>query len=469
MNNKKTNAYLLYIGKRNLSSLRRSIKSHSDLILDELQVTSEIHTYLQAKSPDLIILEYSTEFQDFLSYLSFINRNTDAPVIVISSHEHYRIMVKALRNGADNFLCEPYTDELLIESIYEALRMRILWKEIHVNELHKMNFFGKIIGSSPPMQALYKTIMNISQTTATVFIVGESGTGKELVARAIHDNGPRSNREFVAINCGAIPPNLLESELFGHEKGAFTGAIKNRKGKFEQADNSTIFLDEICEMPLDLQVKLLRVLQERKVTPVGKNKEIPVNARVICATNKPPIDEVKAGRFREDLYYRLNVVPVKIPSLKERRQDIPLLCAHFLHIFTERYNKYFYEFSPAALNKLCAYDWPGNVRELENILERIVVLHDGAIVEESFLPDEILSLPADIITPQERIPLKDSSDTEVKPIWRIEKEMIINALISTKGNVTKASEMLEIGQASLYRKLKKYSINRYEFLQVSEK
>jgi two-component system repressor protein LuxO len=468
MNNKKTNAYLLYIGKRNITSLKKSIINHSDLILDELYVTSEIHTYLQAKSPDLIILEYSTDFQDFLSYLSFITRNSDAPVIVTSTHEYYRIMVKALRNGADNFLCEPYTDELLIESIYEALRMRILWKEIHVNELQQMNFFGKIIGSSPPMQALYKTIMNISQTSATVFIVGESGTGKELVAKAIHDNGPRSNRDFVAINCGAIPPNLLESELFGHEKGAFTGAIKNRKGKFEQADNSTIFLDEICEMPLDLQVKLLRVLQERKVTPIGKNEEITVNARVICATNKPPIEEVKAGRFREDLYYRLNVVPVKIPSLKDRRQDIPLLCAHFLHIFTERYNKYFYEFSPAALNKLCAYDWPGNVRELENILERIVVLHDGAIVEESFLPEEILSLPADIIAPVEKPVIQNQATKQVKAIWKMEKEMIINALIATDGNVTKSSKMLEIGQASLYRKLKKYSINRYEFIQITE-
>jgi two-component system repressor protein LuxO len=223
-------------------------------------------------------------------------------------------------------------------------------------------------------------------------------------------------------------------------------------------------------MPLDLQVKLLRVLQERKVTPIGGNKEIPVNARVICATNKPPIEEVKAGRFREDLYYRLNVVPVRIPSLKERRQDIPLLCAHFLHIFTERYNKYFYEFSPAALNKLCAYDWPGNVRELENILERIVVLHDGAIVEESFLPDEILSLPADIVHPDT---IKTDISTlnthcEVKPIWKVEKEMIINALIASKGNVPKASRMLEMGQASLYRKLKKYSINRHEFIQDPE-
>jgi len=463
MSDKKTKALILYIGARHLQTIENSIINHSDLTLEILQTPSSIHAYLLEKTPDIIILEYNTEFHDFLSYLSFINRNTEAPVIVTASHENYRIMVKALRNGADNFLCEPYSHELFLESIYEALRMRILWKEIHITELQKMNFFGKIIGVSPPMQALYKTIMNISQTAATIFIVGESGTGKELVAKAIHDNGPRSSREFVAINCGAIPPNLLESELFGHERGAFTGAVKARKGKFEQADNSTIFLDEICELPLDLQVKLLRVLQERKVTPVGSNKEIPVNARVICATNKPPIEEVRAGRFREDLYYRLNVVPVKIPSLKSRRQDIPLLCVHFLHIFTEKYNKYFYEFSPAALNKLCAYDWPGNVRELENILERIVVLHDGAIVEESFLPEEILSIPADLQPRMEQKIKQAPPLKEIKPIWKLEKEMIINALIATKGNVIKASAMLEIGQASLYRKLKKYSINRYEF------
>ena len=463
MNKKNNTVKILYIGNRNFEIINKIIDARDDLSLEHLLDPSSVSTIITTKTPDLIILEFSNSFKDFLSYLSYLIRNTSSPVIITAPHENYKIMVKALRNGADNFLCEPYSTDYLIESIYEALRMRVLWKEIHSDEMNKRLFFGKIIGASPAMQALYKTITNISKTNATVFIVGESGTGKELVAQAIHENSPCSQREFVAINCGAIPPNLLESELFGHTKGAFTGAIKSRKGKFEQATNSILFLDEICELPLDLQVKLLRVLQERTVTPIGSNQEIPINTRIICATNRPPLQEVKAGRFREDLYYRLNVVPVQIPSLRERRQDIPLLCAHFLHKFTEMYNKYFYEFSPAALNRLSAYNWPGNVRELENILERIVVLNDGAIVEESFLPTEILATPLDISPIATITEDNNPKTTELKPIWQVEKEMIINTLIATNGHVQHASELLEIGQASLYRKLKKYSINRQDF------
>jgi DNA-binding NtrC family response regulator len=372
MNHKNNTAKILYIGNRNFEIINNAITKRDDLSLEHLLDSSIVAKIISNKIPDIIILEYNNSFKDFLSYLSYLIRNTSSPVIVTATLENYKIMVKALRNGADNFLCEPYSTDYFIESLYEALRMRILWKEIHSDEMNKRLFFGKIIGASPAMQSLYKTITNISKTSATIFIVGQSGTGKELVAQAIHENGPNSQKDFVAINCGAIPPNLLESELFGHEKGAFTGAIKSRKGKFEQANDSTLFLDEICELPLDLQVKLLRVLQERTVTPVGSNVEIPINTRIICATNRPPLQEVKAGRFREDLYYRLNVVPVQIPSLSERRQDIPLLCAHFLHKFTEIYNKYFYEFSPAALNRLCSYNWPGNVRELEIFLKELL-------------------------------------------------------------------------------------------------
>ena len=463
MNKKKNTVKILYIGNRNYPIIKNAIDDRNDLCLEHLIDPGKIASITSNKTPDLILLEFNNNFKDFLSYLSYLIRNTSSPVIVTSPHENYKVMVKALRNGADNFLCEPYSPDYLMESIYEALRMRILWKEIHSDEMSKRSFFGNIIGGSPPMQNLYKTITNISKTNATVFIVGESGTGKELVARAIHENGPCSQKEFVAINCGAIPPNLLESELFGHAKGAFTGAIKSRKGKFEQANDSILFLDEICELSLDLQVKLLRVLQERIVTPVGTNQEIQINTRIICATNRPPLQEVKAGRFREDLYYRLNVVPVQIPPLRERKQDVPLLCAHFLHKFTERYNKYFYEFSPAALNRLTAYNWPGNVRELENILERIVVLNDGAIVEESFLPSEILATPLDVAPIINLSPDNNSKVTELKPIWQVEKEMIIKTLIATKGHVQHASELLEIGQASLYRKLKKYSINRQDF------
>lgn len=461
--NKQT-ALVLHIGDRNSELLDKEIVSHPELEVYHLTNPSQLSHYLQENIPDIIILEYSAIFNDFISYISFLQRNSEAPVIVTATHENCNVMVKALRNGADNFICEPFTGEILLEAVFEALRMRVLWREVHDLHNEKRTFMGKIIGAAPSMQTLYRTIQNVCKTDATVFIVGNSGTGKELVARAIHDNGPRNQKQFVAINCGAIPPNLLESELFGHERGAFTGAHKSRKGKFEQAIDATLFLDEICELPLDLQVKLLRVIQEKQVTRVGGEEEIPVNARIICATNKDPFEEVKAGNFREDLYYRLNVVPVQIPALTERRQDIPLLCAHFLHIFTEKYSKYFYEFSPNALRRLCSYDWPGNVRELENILERIVVLRDGAVVEESFLPEEILATPivADAI-PQEKTISDTGAAIQAKPLWKAEMEMINAAMVEAQGNVVKASKILEIGQASLYRKLKTYGINKADF------
>jgi DNA-binding NtrC family response regulator len=458
------NALVLHIGGRNTEIIDREMTLHPELECIHLSDQSEITAFLQQKIPDIVILEYDEAFNDFISYISFINRNSEAPVIVTAPQNHCQIMVKALRNGADNFIPEPFSGETLIVAVFEALRMRIVWREIHDLQNEKRTSMGRIIGAAPSMQSLYRTIQNVCKTNATVFIVGKSGTGKELVARAIHENGPRSQAKFVPINCGAIPPNLLESELFGYERGAFTGAVKSRKGKFEQASNATLFLDEICELPLDLQVKLLRVIQEKRVSRVGGSEEIPVDVRIMCATNKNPFDEVKAGTFREDLYYRLNVVPVKIPSLMERKPDIPLLCAHFLHVFTEKYNKYFYEISPKALRRLCSYSWPGNVRELENIIERIVVLHDGAVVEESFLPDEILEVPVIDTAPEEhRFSDNSSSQRQAKPLWKAEFEIIKAALRETSGNVVKASKILEIGQASLYRKLKLYGIDRNDF------
>ncbi len=461
----KENALVLHIGDRNSEMIDKEMASHPKLECVHLSTPSGISAFLENSSPDIIIIEHSDKFDDFVSYISYVQRSTEAPIIVTSTAEHCSVMAGALRNGADNFLCEPLGAGVLVEAVFEALRLRVLWREVHDFHNEKRTFMGKIIGAAPSMQELYRTIQNVCKTDATVFIVGQSGTGKELVARAMHENGPRNQKPFIAINCGAIPPNLLESELFGHVRGAFTGAVKNRKGKFEQANDATLFLDEICELPIDLQVKLLRVLQERRVTRVGGEEEIPVNARIICATNKAPFEEVRKGNFREDLYYRLNVVPVRIPSLTERRQDIPLLCAHFLHVFTEKYAKYFYEFSPGALRRLCSYDWPGNVRELENILERIVVLRDGAVVEESFLPEEIMAAPIlqDMLPQHSSGVDNGNSSCRAKPLWKVELEMIKAALQETRGNVVQASKILEIGQASLYRKLKTFDIKKSEF------
>ena len=460
----KNRSLVLHVGARRSDEVDEALSPHPDLECRHLPDPGGLAAFLQDETPDVVLLEHDEAFGDISSIVGYIQRNARTPIILLAPTDACEIMARALREGADNFLCEPFSKEKLLEAVFEALRLRVLWSEVHAIQDTKRSSFGSIIGAAPAMRAMYAVIQNVSATNATVFIVGASGTGKELVARAIHDNSPRCGKNFVAVNCGAIPPNLLESELFGHERGAFTGAVKRGIGKFEQADGATLFLDEICEMPIDLQVKLLRAIQERRVTRVGGSEEIPVDVRILCATNKDPLEEVRRGRFREDLYYRLNVVPIRIPSLTERRRDIPLLCAHFLHVFTEKYGKYFYEFSPEALERLCSYDWPGNVRELENIIERVVVLHDGAVVEEKFLPAEIRNAP--------RKPAAAGSGSgefafidagAVKPIWRMEIEMIRQALAATSGNVVEASKLLEIGQASLYRKLRKYGIDRTDY------
>jgi two-component system repressor protein LuxO len=462
----KTNtSIILHIGSRNGDIIDRSIDPHKELRCLHIEDYTELLSFLQEEVPDLLIIEYNPGHNDFISYLSLVQRNSSAPIIITAKCPQCNIMVQAIKNGADNFLPEPLLSETLMEAVFEALRLRVLWKEVHFLQESKRSFLGNIIGAAPSMQILYRTIENVCKTDATVFIVGASGTGKELVARAIHENSPRGQQPFIAINCGAIPANLLESELFGHERGAFTGAVGRRIGKFEQAKDTTLFLDELCEMPIELQVKLLRVIQEKTLTRVGGKDEIRVNPRIICATNKEPLEQVKAGLFREDLYYRLNVVPIKIPPLTERRQDIPLLCANFLHVFTEKYGKYFYEFSPDALRKLCSYSWPGNVRELENILERVVVLHDGSSVLEQFLPEEVINAPLIPVNLTQSSANRSSSGTgeTAKPLWQMEMEMIKQALTETSGNVIKASAILEIGQASLYRKLKKYHITRSDY------
>ena len=462
---KTKSSLILHVGTRNVLILDETFADRPELSCRHLSNDKDVASFLNENNTDVVMLEYSDEISDFISLINFIKRNSSAPLIITSTFGHCGIIVKSLRNGADNFICEPLSTKKILDAVLEALRLRGLWSEIHALKNSKTSHFGEIIGTSTSMQMLYTTIRNVCKTDARVFIVGASGTGKELVARAIHSNGPRGQRPFVALNCGAIPPNLLESELFGHERGAFTGAVARRIGKFEQASGATLFLDEISELPLDLQVKLLRVIQEGRVTRVGGKDEFEVDPRIICATNRDPAEEVSQGRFREDLYYRLNVVPVKIPPLSDRRRDIPLLCAHFLHIFTEKYAKYFYEFSQEALTLLCSYNWPGNVRELENVIERIVVLHDGAVVEKQFLPEEVLSAPIVPVhtdnynTP----PPPDPTLGNAKPLWQVESDMIKQALRETGGNVVKASSILQIGQASLYRKLKTYDIKRSDY------
>lgn len=447
---------LLYAGSRSLASL-------SVLPPEEFAIASSG----LAEPPDAIALELSSDPDVNRPLLKDCLKRFRRPVLALVPPGSFTAAVDAVRNGAKDALEEPLKPETLLASV-----RGLFPKPKEGNPLGEepvLSSLGQIIGAAPSMQTLYKRMLSVSPSDATVLIQGPSGTGKELVARAIHNNSRRAAGPFVAINCGAIPANLLESELFGHERGSFTGAAARHEGKFKQADGGTIFLDEIAELPLDLQVKLLRVLQEMAVTRVGGSETVPIDARVVCATNRELQDLLAKGLFREDLYYRLNVVPIRTPALSERKQDIPLLLNHFLSFFADKYAKRTYDFSMEAMAKLCAYSWPGNVREMENLVERIVVLHDAAIVDESFLPEEVLHA----IEParKENETAKSRSQATVSfhavtgdeiplmPLDEAEAALLKAALRRTGGNISLAAKILKIGQATAYRKLKKYAID----------
>ncbi|GFP44023.1 two-component system, NtrC family, nitrogen regulation response regulator GlnG, partial [Candidatus Hakubella thermalkaliphila] len=317
--------------------------------------------------------------------------------------------------------------------------------------------FSDIMGQSGKMKQAVKIGRIAAECSSVVLLQGESGTGKELFAQAIHRAG-LGDRPFVALNCGAIPRSLLESELFGYEGGSFTGADKRgRPGKFELADGGTVFLDEIGEMPLDMQVVLLRVLEEKKVYRIGGQRAIPLNVRVITATNKNLASEIEKGRFREDLYYRLNVLTIDIPPLRERKEDIPLLCDHFLKQIGSRLNKKVEGIDPLALQRLISYHWPGNVRELENVLERGIILGSGSLLRICDLPDYLQNLEASSWQPE--IAFERTSGEKNKSLGEVEKTLIAEALRSTEGNITQAARILGIGRSTLYRKMSRYTLS----------
>jgi two-component system repressor protein LuxO len=312
------------------------------------------------------------------------------------------------------------------------------------------------------MQSLYSTIESAAVSKATVFITGESGTGKELCAEAIHHNSPRQEQAFIPINCAAIPGELMESEIFGHVKGAFTGAHSTRVGAAQRANNGTLFLDEICEMDLSLQTKLLRFIQTGTFSKVGSDSFENVDIRIICATNRDPMEEVSAGRFREDLYYRLHVIPMQIPPLRERGRDILLIAHQFLKDFSREESKHFSGFAPMSENMLKSYEWPGNVRELQNVIRNIVVMHRGELVTPDMLPKNIRlrsvgKTPSDAVTKDKSVASSHMLDSaEIQPLWRVEKDAIHTAIEVCQGNVPKAAALLEVSPSTLYRKIKQW-------------
>ncbi|RJX66484.1 sigma-54-dependent Fis family transcriptional regulator [Vibrio sinensis] len=449
----------------------------------------EAIAFIERNMPQLVILDLKLPDMDGEEILDWITENQiPTSVIVATAHGSVDIAVNLLQKGAKDFVEKPITADRLRTSInlhLQQAKLEHLVENIE-NRFDRHHFHG-FIGSSLPMQGAYKIIDSVAPTSASVFIIGESGTGKEVCAEAIHKESRRQNMPFVAINCGAIPKDLMESEIFGHVKGAFTGATNDRKGAATLANGGTLFLDELCEMDLEMQKKLLRFLQTGTYTPLGASKELKVDVRIICATNRNPLLEVEEGRFREDLYYRVHVVPIEMPPLRERGNDIVILATHFLKLYAREDGKKFKEISKDAESLLKRYRWPGNVRQLQNVIRNIVVLNNDTKLNAEHLPAQITQSTAkktvSIVPIQRSTPVQTSTPLQtdsvasvveernththsqeehrhheytdkpkIQPMWLIEREAIQQAIDYCDGNVLNAAVLLELSPSTVYRK-----------------
>jgi two-component system response regulator HydG len=401
---------------------------------------------------DLILMDVQMSKMDGIEALKRIKEiSPGIPVIIMTAYASVNTAVDALKSGAYDYLTKPLDIDELKILVQKALRHQQLEKEnIFLREQLKGRFdFSNIIGQSAMMLQLFETMSLVAPSDATVLITGDSGTGKEIIASAIHQNSLRHEKPLIKVNCAALPETLLESELFGHERGAFTGAQSRRQGRFQLAHGGTIFLDEIAEMAPSTQAKILRVLQEREFEPLGGSSTVKVDARVIAATNKDLKSEIKEGRFREDLYFRVNVVMLNVPPLRERREDIPLLADFFLRQYAEKNHQLIKGFTPLAADLLMRYHWPGNVRELENVIERAVIMARGDVITPGEYPETLRSLEPDL--------KKTGIDlTPGRSLKAVEKEMILRTLEDTNGNRTHAAKILGISRRTLQLKLKDY-------------
>lgn len=456
---------------------------------------AEAKRILERTIPSLIILDLQLpdmRGDEILEWLEL--KNISIPVVVVTAHGSVDIAVTLIQKGAKDFLEKPIRADRLKTSIRIHLKQAELETMLDdIQQKMDRERFHDFIGASIPMQGVYKIIDAVSNTNASVFIIGESGTGKEVCANAIHNESNRKDKAFVAINCGAIPKDLMESEVFGHVKGAFTGAATDRKGAASLADGGTLFLDELCEMDLEMQKKLLRFLQTGTFTPLGATKEQKVDVRIICATNRDPLLEVQEGRFREDLYYRVHVVPIHMPPLRDRDSDIVTLAEHFLRIYSKQDGRKFESISKDAQRLLKRYAWPGNVRQLQNIIRNIVVLNDEKSLGSQHLPPEVMastqkstppassvntrilsvvqepnaaqqtiaepsqpvtttSSDSSLLEPSMSINPDSERPTSIRPMWQIEREAIQQAIDYCDGNVLNAAVLLELSPSTVYRK-----------------
>ena len=434
-------------------SFRLILEDHYDVV-DVPDGPSALDV-VRASPMDLVLLDIRLPGMDGIEVLERIKAIDDrAEVILVTAVKTVRTAVAAMKLGAFDYLTKPFEEDELLSLASRALERRTLEREVALlrSELARTHDLDEIVGKHPVMERLHGLIAQVARTSTTVLITGESGTGKELVARAIHRHGTRREGPFVAVNPAAIVESLIESELFGHERGAFTGAHQRKLGKFELAQGGTLFLDEIGTLRADLQAKLLRVLQEREIERVGGTRSIKIDVRVIAATNTNLKDAVSRGTFREDLFYRLNVVPIVVPPLRERAQDVPLLAEHFLRRDTRDFNKRIEGLSPEAVAALQAYRWPGNVRELENVIERCVVLADGPVIQLNDLPlDVLLPQQATRVRAAEALPLNEATD-------QFERQIVLRVLERVGWNLTEAGRILAIHRNSLRMKLARWGV-----------
>lgn len=413
--------------------------------------------------PDVIVQDVCLPDISGLEVLQFVKKQpTPASVVMITSNSSIDVAVEAMRLGGFDFLEKPFSGQRLVSAVESASTQKeSLPQNVPQEESHSASGF---IGESLAMQTVFRLLDSAARSKACVFITGESGTGKEVCAQTLHDASPRSKGPFIAINCAAIPADLFESEFFGHVKGAFSGALSDRKGAVEVANGGTLFLDELCEMELNLQAKLLRFLQTGVFNRVGSSEVLHSNVRLVCATNRSPVVEVAEGRFREDLYYRLNVIPVKLPPLRERGNDILLLARHVLKQKSESNAKQFIGFSPEVEKLFCNYDWPGNIRELQNVIENTVVINEGEVIELDMLPSSFGVDSTASVKTASTLPTNNPTQAgalmgvhDIEPLWQIEKRAIESAIEICDDNIPLAAAYLGVSASTIYRKIKGWS------------
>lgn len=450
------------------SELRRSVSSILSNSIPDIQLTVDeadngvaALEKVKAGSWDLVLMDVKMPEMDGLEALVKIKEHDPRTfVVIMTAHSNLNDAVLAIKEGAYDYLEKPVKSERLVQIVTKALEARDLVSSLALsNPIFDEDVESEFVGNTQKMRDVFNLIFKLCKVDTTVLIRGENGTGKELVARAIHFNSPRKSGSFVAINCGAIPETLMESELFGHEKGAFTGAIERKIGRFQAANNGTLFLDEIGELKPDMQVKLLRVLQDKRFTPVGGTREVKTNTRIIAATNRNLEKMMEDGDFREDLFYRLNVMPIYMPPLRDRADDIPALIQHFIKKFTKQHGNPIQGITQEALLILKSYRWPGNIRELENVIERSFIVENSSMITAQSLPENMMNVPKPVAQGKPApagTPLRLDFDIFKEGM---EKDFIIGALKANRGRINQTVAQANIPKNTLLRKIRKYGIN----------